>query len=134
MLTEMLQESGSLDTLPLPQKTILLRLAQRFQSQTNYLFMNPEELELNTGLGNKDQWADLLKMQECKNFIKGQMAALAEIAQRKTFQSLVKQALEGNHQAAKQVQELSGIMNQQDTNRTIVLHAIPRPPKEVQNG
>jgi hypothetical protein len=89
--------------------------------------MNPEELEEATQIGSKDQWADLLKLQETKNYIKGQMANIAEIAQRKTFMSLVSQALSGNAQAAKQVQELSGIMNQQDTNRTIVLHRIPRP-------
>lgn len=129
MLTQMLQESGALEPLPLPQKTILLRLANKFQSQTNFLFMNAEELEEATGLGDKDQWADLLKMQETKNFIKGQMGAIAEIAQRKTFAALVQQALQGNHQAAKQVQELSGIMNQQDTNRVVVLHQIPRPKK-----
>ena len=125
----MLQEAGTLDALPVPQKTILLALARKFQSQTNFLFMNPEELTDATGLGSKDQWADLLKLPECKNFVKGQMAALAEIAQRKTFASLVQAAIEGNHQAAKQVQELSGIMNQQDTNRTIVLHRIPRPER-----
>jgi predicted RNA-binding protein YlxR (DUF448 family) len=123
----MLQEAGTLDTLSPADKTIILRLAGKLQSQSNYLFMNPEELEEATALGSRDQWADLLRLQETKNFIKGQMAALAEIAQRKTFQSLVQSALSGNAQAAKQVQELSGILNQQDTNRTIVLHQIPRP-------
>lgn len=126
MLTQMLQEANSLDNLPLPQKTIILSLANKFQSHTSYLYMNPEELEEETELGTKEQWSELLKLQETKNYIKGQMAADAEIAQRKTYASLVQLALSGNHQAAKQVQELSGIMNQQDTNRTIVLHRIPR--------
>ena len=126
----MLQESGALDHQSPAEKAIIMRLAQKFQSQTNYLFMSPEELEEATALGSKDQWNNLLKLQETKNFIKGSMASLSEIAQRKTFQSLVQSALEGNHQAAKQVQELSGILNQQDTNRTIVLHSIPRPKKE----
>ena len=132
MLTEMLQESGTLDSKSPAEKAIILRLATKFQKQSNFLFMNPEELEEATGLGNRDQWGDLLKLEETRNFIKGSMAALAEIAQRKTFASLVQAALEGNHQAAKQVQELSGIMNQQDTNRTIVLHRIPRPKETVQ--
>jgi DNA repair protein RadC len=132
MLTKMLEESGTLDNLPLPQKTILMRLANKFQSQTNFLFMNEEELEEATGIGSVDQWKELLRLQETKNFIKGQMAALAEIAQRKTFAALVQQALQGNHQAAKQVQELSGILNQQDTNRIVVLHQIPRPEKQAQ--
>jgi hypothetical protein len=132
MLTEMLNQSDTLDNYPLPQKRIIMTLASRFQTQTNLLFMNPEELEEYTALGTRDQWADLLKLQETKNYIKGQMAALAEIAQRKTFSSLVEQAMNGNAQAAKQVQELSGIMNQQDTNRTIILHQIPRPKQNKQ--
>jgi hypothetical protein len=129
MLTEMLNESQTLDSYPVPQKTILLKLAYQLQSYTHLLFMNPEELADAVALGTKEQWQELLRLQETKNFIKGSMAAIAEIAQRKTFNSLVQAALTGNAQAAKQVQELSGVLNQQDTNRTIVLHSIPRPPK-----
>lgn len=129
MLTEMLNNSSALNNLPLPQKTILLSLARKFQSQTNFLFMDEAELEDATNLGNREQWKELLRLQETKNFIKGQMAALAEIAQRKTFSALVSSAMEGNHQAAKQVQELSGILNQVDSNKVIVLHSIPRPAK-----
>lgn len=131
MLTQMLDESGVLEPLPLPQKRIMQTLAAKFQSQTNFLFMSPEELDEAVGIGDKDQWNELLRLQETKNFIKGQMAAISEIAQRKTFHSLVQQALQGNHQAAKAVQDLSGIMNQQDTNRTIVLHRIPRPSPQI---
>lgn len=127
MLTKMLEEAGTLDPMPLPQKTILLRLANRFQDNTNLLFMNPEELVEHTNIGTREQWESLLKLQETQNFIKGTMQFLSQIAQRKTFQSLVEMALAGNQQAAKQVQELSGIMNQQDQNRTVVLHRIPRP-------
>lgn len=127
MLTQMLEESNSLQDYPLPQKTILLQLAQSFQSRTDYLFLNPEELQETIGKGTQDQWKQLLQLQETQNFIKGQMAFLSQIAQRKTFHSLVQMALHGNQQAAKQVQELSGILNQQDANRTVVLHQIPRP-------
>ena len=126
MLTQMLEESGVLDDYPVPQKTILLHLAAKFQSNTEYMFLDPQELHENTSLGTVDQWQSLLNLQETKNFIKGQMAFLSQISQRKTFKSLVEMALSGNQQAAKQVQELSGIMNQQDTNRVVVLHQIPR--------
>lgn len=133
MLTEMLNQSDTLSTYPLPQKTILLTLATTLQNNTNLLFLDPEELVEQTGKGNKDSWEQLLRLQETQNFIKAQMQFMSQIAQRKTFSSLVEMALAGNAQAAKQVQELSGIMNQQDQNRTVVLHYIPR-PKEVQNG
>jgi hypothetical protein len=131
MLTKMLEESGALDTLSIPDKTILMHLAAKFQSDTSYLFLDPQELLDNTGLGTRDKWTDLLNLQETKNYIKGIMAFLSQIAQRKTFASLVEQALSGNQQAAKQVQELSGILNQQDTNRVVVLHQIPRKKQEV---
>jgi hypothetical protein len=131
MLTKMLEESGALNDLPIPQKTILMHLANKFQTQTDYLFLNPEELHDMTDIGTVDQWQQLLNLQETKNFIKGQMAFIAQIAQRKTFASLVEMALGGNQQAAKQVQELSGILNQQDTNRVVVLHQIPRKKQEV---
>lgn len=130
MLTEMLKESKSLTSLSVPQQQITLMLANKFQSQQSFLFLNPEELTQHTGIGTKDDWYNLLNLQETKNYIKGSMAFLAQISQRKTFHSLVQMALDGNQQAAKQVQELSGVLNQQDTNRTIVLHQIPRPQKE----
>jgi hypothetical protein len=122
----MLEESGALNDRSLPQKTILMTLASRFQDQTDYLFHNPDELYEISNLGTVDHWTQLLNLQETKNYIKGQMAFLAQIAQRKTFASLVQQALGGNANAAKQVQELSGILNSQDTNRVVVLHQIPR--------
>jgi hypothetical protein len=131
MLTKMLEESGALDNLPLPQKTILMHLANRFQSQTDYMFLDQRELHEATDLGTPEHWHQLLNLQETKNFIKGQMAFLSQIAQRKTFASLVEMALTGNQQAAKQVQELSGILNQQDTNRVVVLHQILRKKQEV---
>lgn len=126
MLTKML----NLNDLPKPEQEILYKLASAFQDNTNCLFLSPEELVEFTGLGTKEQWTKLLNLQETKNFIKAQMAFIAEISQRKTFRSLVQMALDGNQQAAKQVQELSGIMNQRDSNRIVVLHHVPRPKEE----
>jgi chromosome condensin MukBEF MukE localization factor len=131
MLTQMINESGVLKDKTLPEQTILMKLAARYQENTNFLFLDPEELQTESGIGTKEQWTELLRLQETQNFLKGQMQFLAQIAQRKTFQSLVQSALGGNAQAAKQVQELSGIMNQQDQNRTVVLHYVPR-PKETE--
>jgi hypothetical protein len=133
MLTQMINESGVLKDKTLPEQTILMKLAARYQENTNFLFLDPEELQQESGIGTKEQWTELLRLQETQNFLKGQMQFLAQIAQRKTFQSLVTSALGGNAQAAKQVQELSGILNQQDQNRTVVLHYVPRskPIEEV---
>jgi hypothetical protein len=128
----MINESGVLKDKTLPEQTILMKLAARYQENTNFLFLDPEELQTESGIGTKEQWTELLRLQETQNFLKGQMQFLSQIAQRKTFQSLVTSALGGNAQAAKQVQELSGVLNQQDQNRTVVLHYVPR-PKEITN-
>lgn len=127
MLTKMLEESGALKHKTLPEQQIFMKLANRFQSSTENLFFDPMELMEHNMVGTVEQWKELLQLQETQNFIKGQIAFFAQISQRKTFHSLVSMALSGNQQAAKQVQELSGIMNQQDQNRTVVLHQIPRP-------
>jgi hypothetical protein len=131
MLTKMLEESGALKDKTPPDKAILMKLASVFQDSTQYLFLDPQELHEATEVGSKELWKELLLLQETQNFVTGSMAFLSQIAQRKTFQSLVQGALTGNQQAAKQVQELSGILNQQDTNRVVVLHQIPRPTKQV---
>jgi hypothetical protein len=130
MLTQMINESGVLKDKTLPEQTILMKLAARYQENTNFLFLDPEELQQESGIGTKEQWTELLRLQETQNFLKGQMQFLSQIAQRKTFQSLVTSALGGNAQAAKQVQELSGVLNQQDQNRTVVLHYVPRPKEQ----
>lgn len=123
MLTEMLKDT----TFETPaEKQITLTLANIFQSSPDNLFKDPRELYETTGMGTTTQWQKLLNMIETQNYIKGQLAFYAQVSQRKTFASLVSMALQGNQQAAKQVQELSGVLNQQDTNRTIILHHIPR--------
>lgn len=137
VLTQMLQQGKSLTDLPLPDQQIIMKLARKFQSQHDYLFLEPEKLVELTNLGTADQWQQLLLLPETQAYIKGQMAFLAQIAQRKTFAALVSMALAGGQgaaSAAKQIQELSGIMNQQDTNRTIVLHHIPRPKQQQNQG
>lgn len=113
--------------MSMPEQLITKKLAKAFESHYEFLFSNPEELERETEIGTKDQWQQFLKLLPVEQYVKSQMAFLAQVSQRKTFKSLVEMALAGNQQAAKQVQELSGIMNQQDTNRTIILHKIPRP-------
>lgn len=132
MLVEMLQNSEQFQAYPKPNQAIYLALAHTFESNTEFLFFNPEELQKYTNTGSKQHWTDFLADATVQTYIKSQMAFLANIAQRKTFRSLVESALEGNAQAAKQVQELSGILNQVDSNKVIVLHQIPRPKTKTQ--
>lgn len=130
MLTEMLKQSTSFQDLTIPEQSIYMKLANEFQSRTDYLFMNPEELRDISEIGTKEQWQELLNRQETISYMQGTMAFIGQVSQRKTFKSLVEMAMAGNAQAAKQVQELSGILNKQDSNRVIIMHHIPRPTKQ----
>ena len=130
MLVEMLKQSDNFKNLPAPKQQIMLKLAHTFEKSTSNLFYNHEELSQLLQTGTKEQWYEFLNLQEVQNYIKTQMAFIAQISQRKTFHSLVQMALDGNQQAAKQVQELSGILNSQDNNKVVVLHFVPRPKQE----
>lgn len=127
MLTEMLKKNKIFNSLPLDKQDILAKLASTFQEDFSYLYMSPEELVEETHVGNKHQWAELLSLDITSQFIKAQMGQQIQIAQRKAVQALQAEAMKGNTQASKQINDLAGVMNQADNNRTIVLHQINRP-------
>lgn len=127
MLTEMLEQNIQFQSLPATQRTITLRLAELFESDEMYLTLTPAELAKNPfSIGSKQQWHEFLQFEAVKAYIKGQMASLATVASRKAFQSLATEAAGGNTNAARQVNELAGILNN-DSSRVIVLHQIARP-------
>lgn len=131
MLIEMLKQNQPFQMQPLDKQEIIIRLATEFEDNPLALYLTPEELQNKLNLGNKQQWFDFLNLDPVKNYIKTQMAHQSQIAQRKAFKSLQQQALDGNVQAVKEINELSGVMNQGDQNKTVVLHHIQR-PKTIQ--
>ena len=132
MLIEMLKESKSFQEKNPQDQEIIAVLANLFESNPNALYMTPQELTSTLRRGNKEQWNLFLNLEPTRNYIKAEMAHQAQVAQRKAFSSLATLAEEGNVQAAKEINELSGIMSQTDNNRIIVLHQVKRPEiKEV---
>lgn len=132
MLTGMLKKHPTFQNLPEEDRLILARLATEFEKSSDNLFKSPEELTESTGIGNRFQWATLLVLEPTQSYIKAQMAQLVQIAQRKAFQSLQQMAKTGNVQAAREINELSGIMAQEETNKVIILHQISRPSIQPQ--
>ena len=130
----MLKKHPTFQNLPEEDRLILARLAAEFEKSSDNLFKSPEELVESTGIGNRFQWATLLVLEPTQSYIKAQMAQLVQIAQRKAFHSLQQMAKTGNVQAAKEINELSGIMAQEETNKVIVLHYVPRPKEVVSDG
>lgn len=127
MLIDMLKSNHHFQLQPMEKQEIFARLANVFEDNDFALYLSHEELPIKMKTGNKQQWQEFLQLEPTKNYIKAQMAQQATVAQRKAFQSLTKEALLGNVQAARQINEISGIMDQTDNNRIIVLHQIKRP-------
>jgi hypothetical protein len=127
MLMEMLKESKSFQEKTLEQQEVLAALARSFELNPNALYLTPDELTKKLNIGNRDMWFNFLNLEPVRNFIRAEMANQSQIAQRKTFLALASAAQDGNVQAAKEINELSGIMSSADNNRIVVLHQIVRP-------
>lgn len=127
MLIEMLKESESFKNMNVQKQELTAILAYHFENNPKTLYMTPEELIKHTQKGNKEQWIEFLGLEPVRNYIRAEMSYKAQVAQRKAFQSLANSAEDGNVQAAKEINELSGIMQSADNNKIIVLHRISRP-------
>ena len=127
MLKDMIKNSQQFQKMSMQEKEIIIRLAEQFEEHSEHtLHLTPIELTETLSLGNKKLWQDFLNMETTKQYIKAQMAFNAQVAQRKAFQSLEREAISGDVNAAKQINELSGILNNIDTNKIVVLHRIDR--------
>ena len=134
MLLDMLKTDKHFKDLPLPEQDLLARLAGSFITDSSNIFKSAEELAESNEIGNVGHWQRFLTLAPVMMYIKGQMAQIAQVASRKGFLSLQKEANEGNVQAIKQINELAGILNKADDNKVIVLHHIPRSKVEENNG
>ena len=130
MLLDMLKADKHFNDLPLPEQDLIARLASAFISDQSNLFKGAEELEESNTIGNRSHWDRFLTLTPVMMYIKAQMAQIAQVASRKGFISLQKEAAGGNVQAIKQINELAGVFNRTDDNKVIVLHHIPRPEME----
>jgi hypothetical protein len=126
-LLTMLKESKSFKDKNIQEQEIFARLANTFESDPDYLFLDPIELTNTTNLGNKQMWFQFLNLEPVKNYIKSEMSYKAQVAQRRAFAALAQSAEQGNVQAAKEINELSGIMSASDNNRIVVLMRVSRP-------
>lgn len=126
MLRKMLQNYQKFKDFSQEKQEIVMALAQNFEEDTLAIYQHPTELISNLGIGNQEQWQEFLNLEPVRSYIKAQMGFHAQVAQRKAFRSLEREAIGGDVQAAKQINELSGILSNADQNRIIVLHQINR--------
>jgi hypothetical protein len=129
MLIELLQNYKPFQEYTRDKQAVFQKLANTFEQQTDFLFDQPELIHRKTNLATPDTWKEFLELEPTNQYIKSQMQFLGQIAQRQSFRSLLTMALEGNAQAARQIQELTA-EKAQDNKTKIILHQIPRPQSE----
>lgn len=126
MLTMRLRNDEEFQNFTLEQQEIFLRMATVFESNSEHLYLSHEELPEHTKLGTKEHWQRFLTLPQTQQYIQIEMKQATQIAQRKAFLALEKQAKDGSVAAAREINELSGIMEKTDNQKIIVLHYVNR--------
>lgn len=94
----------------------------------NFHSLTPQELEQITKIDAKE-WHNLITTNEqVRQLIHRKTNEDIEIAHRKALSALSKEAQRGNVQAIRELNQLSGILNQQNS-KQFITHYIPRPAK-----
>lgn len=114
----------------LTQNLFNAKLTRIISDIPNFYQLTPHELEERTNVP-EEHWRIYLDQEATRQLIHRRLTEDAEIAQRKAMQALSKEAQRGNVQAIKELNQLSGILNQ-NNNKQFITHYIPRPtpPKE----
>ena len=115
------------------EKIITAKLMKISKEIPDFHTMSPSELSKTTNISH-DIWYEFLNNnEEIRQYIHRRTNEDIEIAHRKAMQALGDQASNGNVQAIKELNQLSGILNQ-NNNKQIVTHYIPRPRQEDSEG
>lgn len=97
----------------------------------NFHSLTPTELEQLTKIDAKEWHQFISNNEQVRQLIHRRTNEDIEIAQRKALQALGKEAGRGNVQAIKELNQISGILNQQN-NKQFITHFIPRPQTQTQ--
>lgn len=89
-----------------------------------------QQLEQRTSIPQQI-WSNHLNKEDTRQRITQRLNEDIEIAHRASLHALTKEAQRGNIQAIKELNQLSGILNQ-NNNKQIITHHIPRPTRQTQ--
>ena len=111
-----------------PNDMITSKLLKIAKETPDFHIMSPQELSTTTKIA-EDIWYDFINNnEEIRQYIQRRTQEDIEISHRKALAALGNAASLGNVQAIRELNQLSGILNQ-NNNRQIVTHYIPRPEK-----
>lgn len=127
LLTEIIKTSPEFLEMDTENREIYARLASEFEENDLALHLTPTELTEKLQIGNKFVWQNFLQLDAVKIYINQQVQFNAQIASRKTIETLSKSAAQGDSSAARQINEIAKIYDKGDNNKVIILHRIDRP-------
>lgn len=108
-----------------PNQLVEQKLQHLEKTTPNFHRMSLRQLEQQTGIPEA-MWSTYLAREEVRQRIHAKTTEDIEIAHRVAMNALALQAQNGNIQAIKELNVLSGILNQ-NNQKQIVTHFIPRP-------
>lgn len=114
-----------------PEQLVLAKLQKLENDLSGFHRMTLAELSNKTGIP-ENTWSTYLQREDVRQRIHSKMNEEIEIAHRTSLTALSREAQRGNVQAIKELNQLSGILNQ-NKNRQIVTHYIPRPTTKEEN-
>lgn len=113
-----------------PDDLVLAKLQKLEKTIPSFHRMTLRELSQHTGI-SEEQWSIYLQREDVRQRIHAKTSEDIEIAHRVALAQLAKQAQNGNIQAIKELNQLSGILNQ-NNNKQIVTHYVKRPEPQQQ--
>lgn len=108
-----------------PQLLVQQKLQKLEASMPFFHRLSPEQLEEHTQIPSV-QWSSYLQQEEVRQRIHAKVSEDIEIAHRQALTALTREAQRGNVQAIRELNQLSGILNQNNI-RQFITHYIPRP-------
>jgi hypothetical protein len=106
-------------------------MATEFDNNPDLLTWDTSELVAAYPDTSHEEWRSFLSLDVVQRYIKGVIQFQSGIAFRKAHKALATSAAGGNTTAAKQITEISQILTQEQSNRTVVLTYVQRPRKPV---
>lgn len=115
----------------LTQNMLRAKMTRIITDIPNFYQLTPQELQNQSNI-SQEHWRDFLDHESTRQLIHRRLTEDTEIAQRKAMQALSKEAQRGNVQAIKELNQLSGILNQ-NNNKQFITHYVPRPITKQQD-
>lgn len=134
-LIEAIKNDKEFQKKPPNEQEALLLLANRFMEDDKAIYMTPDELANKLGTGSSKSWRKLLNLKAMHGYIQEELEKDFEINHRSVLlKQYQKAAYQGDTQAANTFLKQYEALQDNASQMKIILHYIPRPEEEKENG